>query len=155
MNTIPSIILPIIDHDTIYDEDISKLFKNKKVILFGVPGAYTPTCSEQHLPGFLELNNQIKTKNVDDIYCMSVNDKYVMKAWLSSYASGHKIKGIADGNSDLSKLLDVIVDKTSSFMGQRCLRFSMIIIDNVIKNFFVEDTEVLNNTSAENILKYI
>ena len=152
MKNIPSVVVPIIINGKFSNENLYEVLKNKKTIIFGVPGAFTPTCSEKHLPGFLKLCEQIKNKGIDDIYCMSVNDKFVMQSWLLSYSEGYKIKGIADGNAEISSLLDVICDKSSNFMGVRCMRFAMIIDDAVIINSFFEENGEFQKTSAENIL---
>ena len=94
-------------------------FDGKRVVLFALPGAFTPTCSEKHLPGFLKLSEAIKAKGVDEIYCLSVNDAFVMKAWLGSYSKGYLINGIADGNADFanlgSDLISTIVDYSAAY----------------------------------------
>ena len=153
MKTIPSIKLPIIQNEEISNEVLSDIMANKKVVIFGVPGAFTPTCSEKHLPGFLKLSEAIKAKGVDEIYCLSVNDVFVMSSWLLSYTDGDKINGIADGNGEVSTLLNVSSDKSANFMGIRCTRFAMIIDDNCINNIFIEEAGKLEVSSAENILK--
>ena len=127
-------------------------FKNKRVIVFSLPGAFTPTCSEKHLPGFITLYDKIKSTNIADIYCLSVNDAFVMKAWLSSYKNGDNIKGIADGNGKLCQLLNVISDKSDNFMGLRSQRFAMIVHNNNIINIFIEQPGKFEASSAENIL---
>ena len=152
MKTIPSIKLPIIRNSKISNEVLSDITANKKIIIFGVPGAFTPTCSEKHLPGFIKLSDQIKSKGIDDIYCLSVNDAYVMKSWLLSYKDGEKIKGIADGNADLSVMLKLATDKSSNFMGMRCKRFVMIVNNNTIMKNFIDEAGQFTITSAENIL---
>ena len=153
MKKIPSINVPIIDNGNHYVKNIFELLENKKVIIFGVPGAFTPTCSEQHLPGFLKLSDKIKNKGVNDIFCLSVNDKFVMQSWLLSYSDGNKIKGIADGNAEISKVLQMTSDKSTNFMGLRCTRFAMIIENNNIIKTFIEESGKFEKTSAENILK--
>lgn len=152
MRKIPSVAVPIIINGEFSIINLNDLLKNKKTIIFGVPGAFTPTCSEKHLPGFIKLYEQIINKGVADIYCMSVNDKFVMQSWLLSYTEGYKIKGIADGNAEVSKLLNVKSDKSLNFMGIRCKRFAMIIEDAIIKNIFFEENGNFEKTSAENIL---
>ena len=107
MKTIPSIKLPIIRNGEISNEILSNIMANKKVVIFGVPGAFTPTCSEKHLPGYLNFIDQLRDKNVEDIYCISVNDVFVMKAWLASYPKGNSIKGIADGHAEFAKKMDL------------------------------------------------
>lgn len=152
MKKIPSIVVPIIDNGNTTTKNLFELLENKKIIIFGVPGAFTPTCSEKHLPGFLKLSDQIKKKGIDDIFCLSVNDKFVMQSWLLSYSDGNKIKGIADGNAEITKFLNLLIDKSSNFMGMRCKRFAMIIKNNVIDQIFIEESGKLDLSSAENIL---
>lgn len=152
MKKIPSVVVPIINNGEFSNENLFELLKNKKTIIFGVPGAFTPTCSEKHLPSFLKLYEQFKRNGIDNIYCISVNDKYVMQSWLLSYSDGYKIKGIADGNAEVSKLLEVSSDKSLNFMGIRCERFAMIVNDNTVVNTFFEEPGKFDKTSAENIL---
>ena len=109
MKKIPSIIVPIIENDKISTQNLFEILKNKKIIIFGVPGAFTPTCSEKHLPGFINISDKLKKKGIDDIFCLSVNDHYVMQSWLLSYDNGEKIKGIADGNAEVTKYLGIIL----------------------------------------------
>ena len=152
MHSIPNIIIPIIENGTLNNKNLRDELQDKRVIIFGVPGAFTPTCSEKHLPGFITLYDRIKSSNIADIYCLSVNDAFVMKVWLSSYKSGNKIKGIADGNGKLCQLLNVISDKSDNFMGLRSQRFAMIVHNNNIINSFIEQTGKFEASSAENIL---
>ena len=91
MNTIPSITLPIILNGKSFKKNLIEIFKNKKIVIFGVPGAFTPTCSNDHLPGFIELSAQFQSQGIDDIYCLAVNDEFVMKSWIKSYKNGNKI----------------------------------------------------------------
>jgi peroxiredoxin len=123
--------------------------------MFGVPGAFTPTCSEKHMPSYIKLHNEFVAKGVDNIYCLSVNDEYVMQAWLLSYTEGDKILGIADGNGEVSKNLNLLVDKSANFMGMRCSRFAMIVQDNNIEELLIETPGEYKETSAENLLTKI
>ena len=109
MQFIPKIIIPIIENGTSSNKNLRDELEDKRVIIFGVPGAFTPTCSEEHLPGFIKLYDRIRSSKIDDIYCLSVNDAFVMKAWLLSYSNETKIKGIADGNGNISKSLNLLV----------------------------------------------
>jgi len=152
---IPSIKVPIIQKGIVSKVILSNEFKDKKIIMFGVPGAFTPTCSEKHMPSYLKLHNEFVAKGIDDIYCLSVNDEYVMQAWLLSYTEGDKVLGIADGNGEVSKNLDLIVDKTSNYMGMRSTRFAMIIRDNNIDELLIEEPGEFKRTSAENLLTKI
>ena len=152
---IPSIKIPIIQKNIVSKVILSDELTNKKIIIFGVPGAFTPTCSEKHMPSYIKLHNEFVAKGVDDIYCLSVNDEYVMQAWLLSYTEGDKIIGIADGNGEVSKNLNLLVDKSANFMGMRCTRFAMIVQDNNIEEFLTETPGEYKETSAENLLTKI
>ena len=152
---IPSIKVPIIEKGVVSKVILSHELKRKNIIMFGVPGAFTPTCSEKHMPSYIKLHKEFIQKGIDDIYCLSVNDEYVMKAWLLSYTDGDKILGIADGNGDVSKNLDLLVDKTVNYMGMRSLRFAMIVKDNNIQELLIEEPGEYKQTSAENLLTKI
>ena len=155
MKTIPSIKLPIITNGESLNCVLSEITANKKIIIFGVPGAFTPTCSEKHLPGYINLSDQLKAKGVDDIYCLSVNDIFVMKAWLASYPKGNSIKGIADGNGDFAKSLNLSLNYSESFMGLRCKRFALIADQNKIVQLNVEKKGQFSISSAEHILSQL
>ena len=153
MNKIfPSITVPVINKGITSKVILSDELKDKKVIIFGVPGAFTPTCSEKHMPSYIKLHTQLIDKGIDDIYCLSVNDSFVMNAWLLSYTDGNKIIGIADGNGEVAKSLDLLTDKSKNYMGMRSVRFAMIVIDNIIQEKFIEDSGGYQKTSAENLL---
>ena len=152
---IPSIKVPIIQKGIVSKSILSDELKGKKIIMFGVPGAFTPTCSEKHMPSYIKLHKEFIAKGIDDIYCLSVNDDHVMKAWLLSYTEGDKIIGIADGNGDVSKNLNLLVDKTANYMGMRSSRFAMIIKDNSIEELIIEKPGEYKETSAENLLTKI
>ena len=155
MKKIPSIKLPIIDNGKSTNYILSEITASKKIIIFGVPGAFTPTCSEKHLPGFINLNNQFKTKGIQDIYCLSVNDAFVMKAWLSLYSKGSLIKGIADGNADFAKAMELCIDYSGGYMGTRCKRFALVAEHNNIVKLFVEEKGQFLISSAEYVLSQL
>ena len=149
---IPSIKVPIIQKGIVSKVILSDELKDKKIIMFGVPGAFTPTCSEKHMPSYIKLRQNLQNKGIDDIYCLSVNDNFVMSTWLLSYTDGDKIIGIADGNGDICKKLNLLVDKSNNFMGMRAKRFSMIVINNFIENTFIEEPGEYKVSSAEHLL---
>lgn len=153
MEIIPSIKLAIIEKGELSNKILSEETANKKIIIFGVPGAFTPLCSDQHLPGFIKLSDQLRSKGIQDIYCLSVNDAFVMRAWLKSYPTISSIKGIADGNSDFSNAMNLSIDYSANFMGKRCKRFALIAEKNNILELFVENKGQYYVSSAENILK--
>jgi len=152
---IPSIVVPIIKKNVTSTISLSDELRGKHIIMFGVPGAFTPTCSEKHMPSYIKLHSQFVDKGIDDIYCLSVNDNFVMSAWLLSYTDGDKIIGIADGNAEITKNLDLISDKSKNFMGFRSSRFAMIVKDNIIENVLIEDPGEYQKTSAESLLTKI
>ena len=155
MKFIPNIILPVIENQISSNKNIYETLRNKQVVIFGLPGAFTPTCSEKHLPGYIELYDSICNKNIDDIYCLSVNDPFVMLSWFASFKNLNKIKGIADGNGEFSDSLELLVSKKKSFMGLRCSRFSLLANNNKIEKLFVEKEGEYKISTAENILKNI
>jgi peroxiredoxin len=129
-----------------------ELFAGKKVVLFAVPGAFTPTCSEQHLPGFIEKAGEIKSKGVDEIVCMSVNDAFVMKAWGEDRGAGDSVRMVSDGNADLAKALGLDFDGSGIGFGVRAQRFAAIIDDGVVTKLAVEEPMKFEVSSAEAIL---
>jgi peroxiredoxin len=146
---VPSITVKATD---MKDVTTDELFSGKKVVLFAVPGAFTPTCSNQHLPGFIEQADAIRAKGVDDIICMSVNDAFVMDAWGKNRGTGDKVRLIADGNGDLSKSLGLDFDGSGIGFGIRCQRFAAIIEDGVVTKIAVEAPMKFEVSSAEAIL---
>lgn len=146
---IPSVTVKTEDMKDVTTED---LFGGKKVVLFAVPGAFTPTCSEQHLPGFIEKADEIKSKGVDDIICLSVNDAFVMKAWGKDRGAAGKVTMIADGNADLAKALGLDFDGSGIGFGVRAQRFAAIVDDGVVTTLAVEQPMKFEVSSAEAIL---
>ena len=128
------------------------IFKGKKVALFAVPGAFTPTCSAKHLPGFKDLASDIKAKGVDTIACLSVNDAFVMKAWGDSQDVGDNILMLADGNGDFTKAIGLELDGSKFGMGQRSQRYSMIVDDGVVKELNVEAPGEFKVSAADYLL---
>ena len=128
------------------------LFAGKKVVLFAVPGAFTPTCSAKHLPGFIEKADEIRAKGVDEIICMSVNDAFVMKAWGEDRGAGDKVRLIADGNGDLTKALGLEFDGSAIGFGLRSQRFAAIVENGVVKKLAVDAGGKFEVSSAEAIL---
>ena len=128
------------------------LFANKKVVVFSVPGAFTPTCSAKHLPGFVEKAEEIKGKGVDEIVCIAVNDVFVMNAWGKDAQAGGKVTMLADGNGDFSRALGLTMDASKYGMGERGQRFSFIAEDGVVKELNVEAPGEFKVSSAEHCL---
>lgn len=129
-----------------------ELFGGKKVVVFAVPGAFTPTCSAQHLPGFVEKAAEIKAKGVDTIACLSVNDVFVMDAWQKASNAGD-IQMLADGNAEYTKALGLDLDASGFGMGTRSQRFALVVDDGVVTQVHIEAAATdLAASSAENIL---
>ncbi|MCB1615614.1 MAG: peroxiredoxin [Pseudomonadales bacterium] len=126
------------------------LFSGKRVVLFAVPGAFTPTCSAAHLPGFIRLADQLKSNGVDDIACVSVNDVFVMDAW-SKHSGAENIKMLADGNADFTRAIGLTLDASMFGMGTRSKRYAMIIEDGVVQHLAVDEAG-LEHSAAEAIL---
>jgi len=129
-----------------------ELFGGKKVALFAVPGAFTPTCSTQHLPGFVDHADAIKGKGVDTIACVSVNDAFVMAAWGEDRGVGDKVLMLADGNLDLTTKLGLELDGSKFGLGQRSQRYSMIVDDGVVTNLNIEGPGQFELSKAEVIV---
>jgi peroxiredoxin len=128
------------------------LFAHKKIVLFALPGAFTPTCSAKHLPGFIQHSDELKQKGVDAIACLSVNDAFVMGAWGDQQAAGQKVMMLADGNGDFTRALGLEMDATKFGMGKRSQRFSMVVDDGVVKQLNVEEPGSFSVSSAEHVL---
>lgn len=146
---IPSVTVKATDMTDLSTDD---LFGGKKVVLFAVPGAFTPTCSNQHLPGFIERAGEIKAKGVDEIICMSVNDAFVMGAWGKDRGAGDSVRMIADGNGDLSRALGLDFDGSGIGFGLRCQRFAAIVENGIVTKLAVEAPMKFEVSSAEAIL---
>jgi len=131
-----------------------ELFKGKRVVLFAVPGAFTPGCSMTHLPGFVVQADAIKAKGVDSIICMSVNDAFVMGAWGKAQNAEHLVM-LADGNADLTRAMGLEMDGTGFGMGIRCKRMAMIVQDGVVKHLAIEPPGGIVVSSAEAMLQLL
>jgi len=128
-------------------------FKGRRVALFSVPGAFTPTCSARHLPGFVERAADIRAKGVDEIACVAVNDAFVMQAWGESAGVADKVTMLADGNGDFAKALGLVMDGTKFGMGVRGSRWSAVVNDGVVEQLNVEEPGAFNVSSAEYMLE--
>jgi peroxiredoxin len=134
------------------DVTVGEIFKGKKVVLFAVPGAFTPTCSMKHLPGFVEKAAEIKAKGVDEIVCLSVNDAFVMGAWGDASSAKGKVRMLADGNGDFTRAVGLELDASGFGMGKRSQRYALIAKDGKVEHLLVEPGPGLNASSAESVL---
>jgi peroxiredoxin len=149
--TLPEATFSLLEDGEMKNPHTNGLFSGKKVVLFAVPGAFTPTCSQAHLPGYIALADKLKDKGVDAIICLSVNDAFVMDAWGKS-ANAEHIKMVADGNGSFSELIGLMMD-TDTFGGIRSMRYSMLVEDGVVKILNVEDPGRFEVSDAETMLK--
>ena len=131
--------------------DARELFNGKTVVLFAVPGAFTPTCSARHLPGYIDQLEELRNRGVDTVACLSVNDAYVMNAWAESAGAGD-ILMIADGNADFVSALGLELDSSAFCMGLRSSRFALVAQDGVVISLFVEEPGDFRVSSAEYLL---
>ena len=128
------------------------LFAGKKVVVFALPGAFTPTCSAKHVPGYVQNFDALKAKGVDEIACVSVNDAFVMGAWGKDQKSGGKVRMLADGNGDFTRAMGLEMDGSRFGMGKRSQRYAMVVDNGVVKALDVEEPGAFNVSSAEHVL---
>ena len=133
--------------------DIAKEAAGKRIAVFGLPGAFTPTCSAQHVPGFVKLADELKAAGVDEIWCISVNDAFVMGAWGREQQCGGKVRMMADGNGDFARATGLTLDLTARGLGQRSQRYSMLVGDGVVRTLNVEAPGKFEVSSAETLLE--
>ncbi len=150
---IPAIKVKVIGPDGPEDVSADELFAGKKSVLFAVPGAFTPLCSAQHLPGFVEKSKDIKAKGVDAIYCLSVNDAFVMSAWAQDRGTGEAVTLIADGSADFTSAVGLVLDGSNFGMGTRSQRYAAVIEDSVLTHLAVEAPAKFEVSSADAILE--
>ncbi len=135
--------------------NVADLVKGKKIAIFGLPGAFTPTCSAQHVPSYVKHYDALRAKGVDEIWCLSVNDAFVMGAWGRDQHTAGKVRMMADGSADYTKKLGLELDLTTRGMGVRCQRFSMLVDDGVVKQLNVEAPAKYEVSGAEVMLKQL
>ena len=150
---LPTVSLKHMDKDGMQTVSTDDLFKGKKVVLFALPGAFTPTCSAKHLPGFVTHAEAIRGKGIDAIACLSVNDAFVMDAWGKAQNVGDKVLMLADGNADFSKAVGLTEDDSEYGMGIRACRYALVAENGVVKTLAVEEGDAFDVSSAESILE--
>ena len=154
-DAIPDITLVVMGGSGPEQVSTSDLFKGRKVVAFALPGAFTPTCSAKHLPGFVANADAIKAKGVDTIICLSVNDVFVMDAWGKDQNVGTSVAMVADGSGALANALGLELDLTGRGLGVRSQRYSMIVDDGVVSSLNVDDGGAFEVSSAEKILEQL
>ncbi|MGE0798237.1 MAG: peroxiredoxin [Lautropia sp.] len=132
---------------------VSDLVKGKKIVIFGLPGAFTPTCSAKHVPSYLQSYEQLKAKGVDEIWCVSVNDAFVMGAWGRDQKAAGKVRMMADGSAEFSKACGLTLDLTGRGMGIRSDRYAMVVEDGVVKGLYREQPGKFEVSGGDAVLK--
>lgn len=150
---IPEVILKRI-REGIETLDTHSLFDARKVVLFAVPGAFTPTCSARHLPGYVEKFQAFRQRGID-VYCMAVNDPFVMKAWAADQSVPDGLLMLSDGNAELTRALGLELDASASGMGIRSRRFALYVVDGVVRAAWIEQPGQFEVSSAEYVLEHL
>ena len=151
----PSGTLTVVTKDGPQKVSADEFFAGKKVVLFSVPGAFTPTCDAKHLPGFVERAGDLRAKGVDTIACMAVNDAFVMKAWGKAQGVEGKVEMVADGNAEYTKALGLDFDATGFGMGTRGQRFAIVVDNGVVKQVNVEAKGEFKVSSADFVIEQL
>ena len=149
---VPSVKLKYKTDDGVKDVMSDELFAGKKVVLFALPGAFTPTCSAKHVPGFVQNFDALKKKGVDLVACLSVNDAFVMGAWGKDQGAAGKVRMVADGNGDFTRAMGLELDASGFGMGKRSQRYALVARDGKVEQLLVEPGPGLNASSAESVL---
>lgn len=131
---------------------VGDMVKGKKIIVFGLPGAYTPTCSAKHVPGYVAQAAALKAKGIDEVWCVSVNDAFVMGSWGRELQTRGKVRMFGDGNAEFSKAVDLTLDLTARGMGVRSNRYAMLVDNGIVKALHVEEPGKFEVSSAEAML---
>jgi peroxiredoxin len=150
---LPSVNLVKASPDGPQPVDSDSFFKGRRVALFSVPGAFTPTCSARHLPGFVEKVDELKAKGVDEVACTAVNDAFVLQAWAESADAVDKVTMLADGNGEFAQALGLVFEGSRFGMGQRGQRYSMVVNDGIVEQLNVEEPGAFNVSSADYMLE--
>lgn len=148
---LPNATLFRVGSDGIKSFEADEFFAGRKVVVFGLPGAFTPTCTAQHLPGYIKRADEFTAKGVA-IACLSVNDAWVMKAWAKDQDAASKVEMLADGNAEFTRAIGLDADMSARGYGTRCRRFAMIVDDGVVRTLGIEEAPVLDVSAAEKML---
>lgn len=161
MGQVPNITFKVRENNEWVEKNTHEMFKDKRVILFSLPGAFTPTCSTQQLPGYEDMFEQFQDKGIDEIYCVSVNDTFVMNAWAEAHGIKN-VKMIPDGSGEFTRQMGMLVKKDDKGFGLRSWRYAMIVNDGIIEKIFEEPgksddctTDPYGESSPENVLQWL
>lgn len=151
-DTLPDVTFMTMTSDGPTPVTTDDVFKGRTVALFSVPGAFTPTCSAKHLPGFIQKASELKAKGIDRIACTAVNDAFVLDAWARDQEAADQVMMLADGNADFARAIGLAIDISKFGMGIRSQRYSMVVEDKVVKKLFIEESGDFKVSSAEHML---
>lgn len=151
---LPNATLFRVGSDGIETFEADSFFAGRKVVVFGLPGAFTPTCTAQHMPGYVKRADEFAAKGVD-VACLSVNDAWVMKSWAKDQGAIGKVEMLADGNAEFTRAIGLDADMSARGYGTRCRRFAMIVDNGVVRNLAIEEAPVLEASAAEKMLAVV
>jgi len=151
-DSIPDVTVHVMGESAPAPKNSAELFAGRKVVLFALPGAFTPTCSAKHLPGFINMASEFFEKGVDAIICLSVNDAWVMDAWGKAQGAEGKVTMAADGNGDLSRAMGFTADMRGAGFGERSIRYAMIVDNGVVTHLNVEEPRKFEISDAQTML---
>ncbi|HJH25046.1 MAG TPA: peroxiredoxin [Paenalcaligenes hominis] len=155
-DTVPNATLAeFVTGQTPQSHQVEDLVQNKRIVLFSVPGAFTPTCTERHLPGYLELADAFKAKGIDEIWCVAVNDMFVMEAWGRDRQVNGAIRMMADGSADWMKKLGLVLDLSAKGLGLRAQRFSAYLDNGEIKALYIDEGGALDKSDAQTLFNQL
>ena len=154
-DTIPKATVYVMGESGPESKTSTDLFADRKVVLFALPGAFTPTCSAKHLPGFIDAASDFKGKGVDDIICLSVNDAWVMEAWGKAQGAQGKVTMVGDGNGDLSRAMGFASDMRKSGFGERSIRYAIVVDNGVVTHLNVEAPRKFEVSDAQTMLALV
>jgi len=152
-DTLPDVELRFMGEKGPEKHSTKDLFGGKRIAFFALPGAFTPTCSAQHVPSYLAHASDLAAKGIDSIYCLSVNDTFVMHAWGKDQGTGDTVKMLSDGNADFSRAVGLAFDGSAFGMGERSQRYAMVVSDGIVEALYVEKPGTYEVSSAEHVLK--
>jgi len=151
-DSIPDVTVHVMGESVPEPKNSAELFAGRKVVLFALPGAFTPTCSAKHLPGFINMASEFFEKGVDAIICLSVNDAWVMDAWGKAQGADGKVIMVADGSGDLSRAMGLTADMSGAGFGERSIRYAMIVDNGVVTHLNVEEPRKFEISDAQTML---
>jgi glutaredoxin/glutathione-dependent peroxiredoxin len=154
-DSIPAVTLKHLTESGMQEVTTDDIFKDRTVVLFAVPGAFTPTCSAKHLPGYLDHLDEFKAKGVDQIVCVAVNDPFVMQAWGRSNNVNGRVQLLPDGNGTLTRAIGLEMDGTAYNLGHRSQRYALVAKNGVVQSLHVEKPGAFEVSAAENVLKQL